>query len=225
MTGGLAGRNRHVWLLATLVTLLFVRPVIGDSDGGVNLLELLTVAALLVGAVSTSAGRRLRVVLFALAATAIVARLVSPEGDPTSAATLVFIFAYIAFFSIVVVLLVGNLLREGARVTFDTLCGAFSAYLILGLIWMFFYMLLELAEPGSLVLGSGEPLAASDSGFDRFLGFSFATLTTLGYGNIAPATERADAIATLEAVVGQVFVAVVIARLVALQITQDSASA
>ena len=223
MTERFAERSRHVWLLATLVVLLFVRPMLGESDVGVNLLEVLTVAALLVGALSTSAGRKLRAVLFALAATAIVARLLSPEGDPSSAATLVFIFAYIAFFSIVVVLLVGNLLREGTRVTVDTLCGAFSAYLILGLIWMFFYMLLELAEPGSLVHGSGEPLA--ESGFDRFLGFSFATLTTLGYGNIAPATQRADAIATLEAVVGQVFVAVVIARLVALQITQDSASA
>ena len=54
--------------------------------------------------------------------------------------------------------------------------------------------------------------------FWRFLGFSFATLTTLGYGNVAPATRQGDAIATAEAVVGQMYVAIVIARIVALQI-------
>ena len=59
---------------------------------------------------------------------------------------------------------------------------------------------------------------------ERLIGFSYTTLTTLGYGNIAPATRQADALTTLEAMVGQIYVAIVIARLVALQITQSSSS-
>lgn len=49
----------------------------------------------------------------------------------------------------------------------------------------------------------------------RFVGFSFTTLTTLGYGNIAPATRQADSLTTLQAVIGQLHPAIVLARLVA----------
>ena len=52
--------------------------------------------------------------------------------------------------------------------------------------------------------------------FDRFLGFSFVTLSTLGYGNIVPLTPRADAMATSEAVTGQIYLTVMVARLVAM---------
>ena len=54
--------------------------------------------------------------------------------------------------------------------------------------------------------------------FERFIGFSFVTLTTLGYGNVVPLTPRAESVATAEAVAGQLYIAVLLARFVAIDI-------
>ncbi|MEM7622882.1 MAG: ion channel [Planctomycetota bacterium] len=101
------------------------------------------------------------------------------------------------------------------------LCQAVSVYLLIGLIGASSYALLEFAAPGSFRFGdTGESRDTGDDRFERFLDYSFTTLTTLSYGNIAPASPRADALASLQAVVGQVYLAVVIARLVAIEVSQ-----
>ena len=56
------------------------------------------------------------------------------------------------------------------------------------------------------------------------MGFSFVTITTLGYGNVVPTSPCADALSAAEAVVGQVCLTVMLARLVALQLTQAGRS-
>jgi voltage-gated potassium channel Kch len=58
--------------------------------------------------------------------------------------------------------------------------------------------------------------------FERFIGFSFVTLTTLGYGNVVPLTPRGEAVATAEAVAGQLYIAVLLARFVAIDIAARS---
>ena len=117
--------------------------------------------------------------------------------------------------------LMRSIFRSEDRITGDTLCGAASVYLLLGLIWTMVFSILEKTAPGSFRF-AGQVGSAEQ--FDRFLGFSYTTLTTLGYGNVAPATPQADALATIEAIVGQFYLAVVIARFVALQIVQGSNS-
>jgi len=86
--------------------------------------------------------------------------------------------------------------------------------------WANFYELLELLRPGSFDIPpswlrkpSGDPLFALQY-------FGFATLTTVGYGDIHPLDIRAGGLAIGEAVVGQLYVAIRIARLVGLQLVQ-----
>jgi hypothetical protein len=62
-------------------------------------------------------------------------------------------------------------------------------------------------------IGKGEPTAV--------LYFSFATLTTLGYGDIVPVSAIARTLATLEAITGQLYLAVLVARLVGLHIAES----
>ena len=83
----------------------------------------------------------------------------------------------------------------------------------------FAYALLESLVPGSFTIG-GEPTPA-DARFDRYIGFSFTTLTTLGYGTIVPTNPRADALTSLQAIAGPVYLTIVIARLVAIQVGQQ----
>ena len=98
--------------------------------------------------------------------------------------------------------------------TRDKLYGAAAAYLLLGLAFASLYVLIYEIQPDWFVVG-GPVETASDS-FSSFVYFSFATLTTLGYGDILPLTDIPRSIAALEAVCGVLYVAVLVSRLVSL---------
>jgi hypothetical protein len=89
--------------------------------------------------------------------------------------------------------------------------------MLMGLTWAMAYQLLEFFEPGSFNFPN-DALPDNVSPIQRILSFSFVTITTLGYGNITPASPKADALSSAEALVGQIYITVLVARLVALQI-------
>lgn len=103
------------------------------------------------------------------------------------------------------------------RVTANMLAATLCLYLIIGLFWGGVYNLLESYVPGSFSgklldnLGGFSPIRG-----DIFNYFSFVTLTTLGYGDISPQTIGAATLCQVEAILGQFFVMVVVARLVSL---------
>ncbi len=74
---------------------------------------------------------------------------------------------------------------------------------------------MEIISPGSFTSPDG------DLGFSNFIYFSYVTLTTLGYGDILPVTQKARSMAILEAMTGVVFLGTMIARLVSLYTTRD----
>lgn len=121
-------------------------------------------------------------------------------------------------FLIFCILAVGLTLREvllGDTVDVNRLMGAVCVYLLLGVIWGLVYVLEALAYPRAFegLVGTGVDELTS-----QLLYYSFVTLTTLGYGDIAPATDLARTLAYLEAVVGQLYVAILIAGLVGVHI-------
>jgi hypothetical protein len=110
------------------------------------------------------------------------------------------------------------------RVTLDEILGGVIVYLLIGIVWGQLHHALELAHPGAYLLGD-VTLAATSSGADEglvrtFLYYSFTTLTTLGYGDIRPVTHAARMLSTAEALIGQLYVAILIARLVSGYISQ-----
>jgi voltage-gated potassium channel Kch len=108
----------------------------------------------------------------------------------------------------VAALLIVVVLGEG-RVDAERICAALCVYLLAGIAFGGLYAALESSAPGSL---RGAPtFALGDAVY-----FSFVTLATLGYGDITPAASAARALAVLEAVFGQLYLAVLIARLVGL---------
>jgi len=113
------------------------------------------------------------------------------------------------FFLFTTVVVTGAVLRT-ERVTEDTLLGSLCAYLFICLAFASLYQAAELARPGSF---SG--LADRDSLFARLSYFSLVTLTTLGYGDVTPLTPVGQSLAVLESVVGILYPAIVVARIVA----------
>ena len=97
-------------------------------------------------------------------------------------------------------------------VTSEHVHAALSAYVLAGIFFGVGYWILEMTWPGSLVTGGGE--AETGLTLVSAIYFSFVTLATLGYGDILPRTEAARGIAIVEAVLGQLYLAVLVARLV-----------
>ena len=134
-----------------------------------------------------------------------------------------------AIFLCVVLAAVLRRVALAASVTPDVILGGICGYLLLGFVFVLFYSLLELARPGSFLDG-GQPLV--DAGRDGFrLGhfpgltyYSFVTMTTLGYGDVAPVGAWARSLATLEAVAGQLYLAILIAALVGLRMAERASS-
>ena len=124
----------------------------------------------------------------------------------------------VIYWALTAFLILRRILVRTSRVTADTVNGAICVYLVMGLGWSHAYALLEAVHPGSFELGGGVALEGAHYVFERFIGFSFVTLTTLGYGNVIPLTPKSEALAVAEAITGQLYLAVLLARLVAMEI-------
>lgn len=94
------------------------------------------------------------------------------------------------------------------EVTSETLLGAASVYLLIGVAFMFLYLGIDEFQPGQF-FGQTEPTTA-------FMYFSLVTITTLGYGDLSPVTEAARAAASATAIVGQIYLVFIVARMVGL---------
>ena len=130
--------------------------------------------------------------------------------------------AHLLVLGYAVVLILYDVL-QGEKVTGDKLCGAICVYVLIGVIWAILYSLIEYSRPGAFAVSYADPWAptAAGSGYEAFAmleHFSFVTLTTLGYGDIIPVSSTARTLACVEAVLGQIYLAVMIARLVGLHI-------
>lgn len=123
------------------------------------------------------------------------------------------------FFGYATVAVVMHTLRA-EKVTGDTIAGAACAYVLTGVTFAQVYEVLEILKPGSFEIPTSWLLHPSGDPAFAFQYFSFTTLTTVGYGDIHPMNVRAGGLAVGEAVIGQLYVAIMIARLVSLQLIQ-----
>jgi hypothetical protein len=104
----------------------------------------------------------------------------------------------------------------GTEISANRLIGAVCVYLLLGVIWAMAYTLLDVFAPGSF-----EGISrVDDPGWQsEWLYFSFVTMTTLGYGDLLPLSATARALAYMQAVAGQFYIAVLVAGLVSAYIS------
>jgi len=131
----------------------------------------------------------------------------------------VFPVAGMVFVGFVVMRFLRFVLRA-PQVNSEVLCAGLSVYLLLGLFFMFAYMLVALLNPNSFAFGTGPDSSHVMTRFTAYY-FSFVTLSTVGYGDVTPVTNAARALAVAEAMTGTLYVAVLIARLVALYSIQS----
>jgi len=125
----------------------------------------------------------------------------------------------VAFFGFIGIIVLSDVLRA-EKVTTDTIHAAICVYLLMGVTWALLYSVMEGIRPESFVIAQGQFSGATDY-VPHFLYYSFVTLTTLGFGDITPLTPAAKSFSYMEAVTGQIYIAVLIARLVGLHIAHS----
>ena len=129
----------------------------------------------------------------------------------------------LAFFvlTFAIALIIKNIFSSDA-VTIDTIAESLCAYLLLGIAFAVIYGLIDTLQPGSFISSlNGElvPFSGEGDGLNRIY-FSFITLLTVGYGDIAPHTHPAKLTTIIEGFFGQIYLVVLIARLVGMHVSQ-----
>ena len=112
------------------------------------------------------------------------------------------------------------------RVTHGTIWASLCVYLLLGIVWadvysMLDYLNLDAFEPSLAAEASPGQMHLGAQGSVVPLYYSFVTMTTLGYGDIAPQSKIAQDLAILQALIGQIYLVVIIGRLVAVAVSTN----
>src|SRR3989440_5253276 len=212
-------RFSAVQLLIALVAFFICAPFVEEIKGGDLIVSALFSLVLVAGVLAVADRKRVLVIALVLAIPAIAGRWINhfrPDLIPPA----VFLVAGL----ILIAFVVGHLLRYILRapsVNTEVLCASISAYLMLGLMWTMAYWLVDQLTPGGAFSFNTNSGTRSMNGFNGFY-FSFITLSTVGYGDITPVSKIARWLAAMEAMTGLLYVAVLIARLVALYSTPKS---
>ena len=196
--------RRYAILFYTLLLMLIAIPMaatIGLPQGAMKLL----LGACLLAAVLPNGTRRTRHLLIAAIVLLILVRFASERGYLPVASGLV-----LGLYGLIGLLAAAGTLRfavSAEEVDREVVYAALSTYLLAGLFFGQIYWSMEQAWPGSLT--GPDPVSDSTAVY-----YSFVTLATLGYGDYLPRSDLARGIATFEVIGGQLFLAVMVARLI-----------
>lgn len=200
-------------LTAAILLMMLVRPFLSQQGEEGLISDIMFVAIFLSGIYAARRehyGFRLAVLL---AGAGLAGRIHLRLSDPAALPIVVNVSALL-FFTHALWNVAAHIWTERNRVNHDVIFAALSAYLLLGLIWGYAFFFLEMAIPHSFT-GSHPVLNRDDFSY-----FSFVTLSTLGYGDIVPVTRPARSLAVVEALTGQLYLAVLIGRLVGAYVSQ-----
>jgi hypothetical protein len=216
-------RRRYSVLLLAMFLVFVVHPLLGDIDLARWLYDLLFTAVFLAVFPVLFAHRGRRLAAVCLGLPTLVANWTGyaiPGVAPAPLAVFYHVAAAV-FLGVTAAAILQTILGAKA-ISGDSLAGACCGYLLAGAAFGHLYCALEWVLPGSF-RGPAELMSRLGDGYLRrplLMYFSFTTLTTVGYGDIVPATPTARGLACLEAVIGQFYIAVVMAELIGLKVSQ-----
>lgn len=213
-------RHTAAVLLIALVLLLCMAPVLDGFEDG-NVVESLLLTLVLLAAIPAVGGRHRTVLAASLLALPAVAGKWLHHFRPHEFRHEWFLVAAIVFVAFVVAHHLGFILGS-ALVDLQVLCAGVSTFLMLGLLWTFGYLLLNGLSPGAIMMELEPEAHRPLSGFGAIY-FSFATLSGAYCPEITVTSNLARMLALLEGITAMFYVAILIARLVALYSDQDAA--
>jgi hypothetical protein len=222
---------RHTALLAAIVAAFLVRPLIGDSGAGPPLFSVAVMVLLLLALYNINVDeltgernvllaqkRRRNRIGWLLGASAIAARTAvgfAPRSSFYEVDSILWLllFGYITWCELRAVL-------RQKEVTREVISLSISTYLLMGLTWGLLYIVLRDLQPTALSFGANGPTSEEQT-IPLLIYFSLTTLSTIGFGDITPLTLQARYASVAEGITGQFYLAILVARLVGMQMSQS----
>ncbi len=201
-------------MVMLILTLFVVTPLASKAMMGSEII-LTSIAVLTITGVAAVSGRRPVVITVMLLAAVGIGLDWAAHFEHLKMLWILDNLVRLAFVLLLAVLVTSQVFRPG-NVTHHRVQGAICVYLLAGLAWSYMFDLLWVLDHTAFNLS--EAFAKGPGRVGMFRYFSYSTLTTLGYGDILPVSQFARSLATLEALFGQLFPAVMIARLISLEI-------
>ncbi len=216
-------RGPFAGLLLAQLFFIAITPFISDTGAGNVFLHLAVFGILATGAYASSTSRSLLVVSVVIFVSA-AASWVGPGFLPENVERLTQVGVVGIGYTFTAVIILVSVARH-ERITTDTILGGINAYLLIAFAFTMFHVAVMVIDPDSYRIGDQSLAEVFDGSRDSrgvatLVYFSFTTLTTLGLGDIVPVHPVARLLTSCEAVFGQLYVAIVIARLVSLEVSQ-----
>ena len=208
--------DKIIYLLGLVILVQFSYPfTVGNNIVALIIYQLLYFSLVGIGIILAQDTPRQRNLLVFLGASFMIAALIYDFYQDATWALLI-TYLTIASFQMLVVQILLRFIFQTKVVNTPVIYAASAVYLLLGAIFVPIYGIIETVYPGSFIDSS---MASEVFPWQNFVYYSYATLTTLGYGDILPVTMLARSAASLQAVIGVLYITVIMARLVGLYAT------
>ncbi len=220
----LEGKIIYVLIMTLMVQFLYPLSS-GDSLWRTILFQLFYVALFLAGIYMVGKNKVIvRSLIIATIAWIVIGTLGAMRPDLQWANVVGYLL--IIFFQLMLTYVLMRFAFRASRVSRDVLLAAITIYLLLGAVFVPVYGLIETFtwfpdEVAHAFIDGQNTYESLAIPWQTFVYYSYATLTTLGYGDIVPVTHWARSAATLEAVIGVLYTAIIMARLVGLYAGRD----
>lgn len=205
-------RGRVVYLLALVVLLHFIYPVTLDGRSVTIIVYQLLYTVMFAAGIFVSSNNRRHLIWMSCITVAWLIAGLMYSFDPTSFWKLQATYVMLFLFQGSIIMTLMRYIFRAHAVTRDVLYAAVTVYILLAALFVPLYGFLEGVAPGAIVDNvTGQPVL-----WQQLIYYSLATLTTTGYGDIVPVNPWARGLANIEAVIGVLYLAILMARLVSL---------
>jgi hypothetical protein len=206
-------KERFLFVLVSLLGFLILSPLFRGFTGLKNLLDIF-LSLVLISSVYAVSQKRSDFIIAILLVFPLFLSTWTNYFIESSALYLIGICSGILFFAFMTITVLSFVLKKN-RVTLNVIYAAIVVYIFIAFMWAFLFSLVEILQSGSITM------TATDGNLFHFLYYSFVTITTLGYGDITPTSEIARSLSMIEAVIGQIYLVVLISRLMGIHIAQS----
>lgn len=208
--------RRFLFLLILILIILIGAPFIEDYSR-FHLVFDIIITVIFIAIIYAISHKKRYLILAIILAIPLIATMWTQNFVQHQAVSAAGKFFAILFFGFATINILQFIFKQ-KEVSKEVIFAAVVVYLMMAFMWSYAYGLLEHFEPGSFSVPEGQ---LKD---DRFLWiyYSFVTITTLGYGDMTPLTDRASGLAVFEAISGQIYLVVLVAWLVGMHVSRQS---